>query len=166
MGVYCLSMLAYFSRGHDVIIIKSDLILRQKVRLGFFGNSLPPLLWVSWLTDLICGSLIYPLDYVYELNSVWYFYYSTSFLFFSMITFTTELKLAPQDVWLFTFTFTPEHSRADLGMRHKKNWLFVHCYRKWRCLNITDSEWLKCLINSMSMHHHFGNRYFKTQILN
>ena len=122
-------MLAHFSRGHDVIIVESDLILHQNVRLGFFGNSLPPLLWVSWLTDLICGSLLYPLDYDYELNSVWYFYYSTSFLFFSMITFTTELKLAPQDVWLFTFTFTPEHSRADLGMRHKKNWLFVHCYR-------------------------------------
>ena len=80
-------MLAYFSRGYDVIIIQSDLIFRQKVRLGFFGNSLPPLLWVSWLTDLICGSLLYPLDYDYELISVWYFYYSAYFLFFSFLFF-------------------------------------------------------------------------------
>ena len=86
--------------------------------------------------------------------SVWYFYYWTYFLLFSLITFTTELKLAPQDLLLFTFTFTIEHYRADLGSCHKKNWLFVHSYHKWRCLNITDSEWLDCLINSMSVHHH------------
>ena len=58
-------MLAYFSRGYDVITIPSDLILRKKVRLGFFGKSLPPLSEVSWLTDLICGSLLYPLEYDY-----------------------------------------------------------------------------------------------------
>ena len=74
-----------------------------------------------------------------ELNSVWYFYYSTYFLFFSLITFTTQLKLAPQDLFLFTFHFHDwALSSWFLGMG----------------LNIADSEWLDCLFNSMSVHHH------------
>ena len=44
-------MLAYFSRGYDVIIIQSDLILRQKVRLGFFGN-IPSFMTMKY--DILC----------------------------------------------------------------------------------------------------------------